>query len=142
MNSVTVPGVRVLAVWRGWLTEVPPAGGTPRDPEVAMERHALSVTAENHPGVLTKVCGLFATRDANIQYLAAAPTLQKGVSHMTIVVRANEQFDVEDLITHVEQLPHVVAVEAISDVEAVATELQATADRAPRTVGSLTQRAF
>ncbi len=107
-----------------------------------MERHALSVTAENHPGVLTKVCGLFATRSANIQYLAAAPTLQKGVSHMTIVVRADEQFDVEDLITHVEQVPHVVAVEAIDDVEAVVEELQVVNERAPRTVGSLTQRAF
>ena len=35
-----------------------------------------------------------------------------------------------------------VEVVAHDDVEAVATELQTTADRAPRTVGSLTQRAF
>jgi len=107
-----------------------------------MERHALSVTAENHPGVLTQVCGLFATREANIQYLAAGPTDQRGLSHMTIVVRAVEHMDVEDLVDHAHKVPHVTAVEVLEDVDTVVDELQAMNERAPRTVGSLTQRAF
>ncbi|SNC74297.1 acetolactate synthase-1/3 small subunit [Kytococcus aerolatus] len=107
-----------------------------------MERHALSVTAENHPGVLVKVCGQFSTRSANIQYLAAAPTDQRGLSHMTIVVRADQAIDVQDLVEHMEKVQHVTAVEVIEDVEGVIAELEPISERAPRTVGSLTQRAY
>ncbi|WP_462418199.1 ACT domain-containing protein [Kytococcus sp. Marseille-QA3725] len=107
-----------------------------------MERHALSITAENHPGVLAKICGLFSTREANIQYLAAGPTTQRGLSHMTIVVRAAEHLDVEDLVDHAHKVQHVTAVEVLEDVDAVVADLQAMDEHAPRTVGSLQQRAF
>lgn len=107
-----------------------------------MERHALSITAENHPGVLTQVCGLFATREANIQYLAAGPTDQRNLSHMTVVVRAAGHLDVEDLVAHAEKVPHVTAVEVLQDVETVVDELQAMDERTPRTVSALSRHAF
>ena len=49
-----------------------------------MQRHVLSVLVENEPGVLSRVVGLFSGRGFNIHSLNVAPSLEEGVSHMTI----------------------------------------------------------
>ena len=51
-----------------------------------MSRHTLSVLVENKPGVLTRVAGLFARRDFNIESLAVGPTEHEDVSRITLVV--------------------------------------------------------
>ena len=47
-------------------------------------RRVLSVLVENEPGVLSRVAGLFSGRGFNIESLNVAPTLEDGVSLMTI----------------------------------------------------------
>ena len=54
-------------------------------------RHVLSVLVENEPGVLSRVVGLFSGRGFNIESLNVAPTLESGVSHMTIATSGDEQ---------------------------------------------------
>jgi acetolactate synthase-1/3 small subunit len=53
-------------------------------------RHILSVTVENEPGVLSRVAGLFSGRGFNIESLNVGPTLDPGVSHMTITNDGDE----------------------------------------------------
>ena len=53
-------------------------------------KYTLSVLVENHPGVLSKVSGLFARRGFNIDSLAVGITEDPAISRMTIVVNGDE----------------------------------------------------
>ena len=53
-------------------------------------KHTLSVLVENHPGVLSRVAGLFARRGFNIESLAVGTTTDPGVSCITIVADDRE----------------------------------------------------
>ena len=56
-------------------------------------KHTISVLVENHPGVLSRVSGLFARRGFNIESLAVGTTAQPDVSCITIVVDDKETLD-------------------------------------------------
>jgi len=50
----------------------------------------LSVLVENHPGVLSRIAGLFSRRGFNIDSLAVGTTENPDISRMTIVVEGDE----------------------------------------------------
>lgn len=54
-------------------------------------RHILSVTVTNHPGVLSRVSGLFTRRNFNIDSLNVGETEDPEYSRMTIVVRGDDR---------------------------------------------------
>ena len=70
-------------------------------------RRVLSVLVENEPGVLSRVAGLFSGRGFNIESLNVAPTLEDGVSLMTITTSGDEQI--------IEQLRKLVTVVKVVD---------------------------
>ena len=49
-------------------------------------KYTMSVLVENHPGVLSKVSGLFSRRGFNIDSLAVGVTEDSTISRITIVV--------------------------------------------------------
>lgn len=85
-------------------------------------RHVLSVLVENEPGVLARVVSLFSGRGFNIESLNVAPTLETGVSHMTIVTSGDEQI-VEQIIKQLRKLVTVIKVVDFQDIEAVEREM-------------------
>ena len=70
-------------------------------------RRVLSVLVENEPGVLSRVAGLFSGRGFNIESLNVAPTLEDGVSLMTI--SGDEQI-IEQIVKQLRKLVTVVKV--------------------------------
>lgn len=72
-------------------------------------RRVLSVLVENEPGVLSRVAGLFSGRGFNIESLNVAPTLEEGVSHMTITTSGDEQI-IEQIVKQLRKLVTVVKV--------------------------------
>ena len=70
-------------------------------------RRVLSVLVENEPGVLSRVAGLFSGRGFNIESLNVAPTLEDGVSLMTITTSGDEQI--------IEQIVKLVTVVKVVD---------------------------
>ncbi len=85
-------------------------------------RHVLSVLVENEPGVLSRVAGLFSGRGFNIDTLNVGPTLEKGVSLMTISTHGDEQI-VEQIIKQLRKLITVIKVVDLSDTKAVEREM-------------------
>ena len=73
-----------------------------------MQRHVLSVLVENEPGVLSRVAGLFSGRGFNIDSLNVAPTLEEGVSHMTITTYGDDA-TAKQIIRQVNKVQEVVA---------------------------------
>lgn len=85
-------------------------------------RHVLSVLVENEPGVLSRVAGLFSGRGFNIESLNVAPTLEPGVSHMTIATSGDEQI-IEQIIKQLRKLVTVIKVVDFQDMAAVEREM-------------------
>ncbi len=87
-----------------------------------MRNHILSITVENEPGVLSRVAGLFSGRGFNIESLNVAPTLEAGVSRMTIITAGDESI-VEQIVKQLRKLVTVITVRDYTEVKAVEREL-------------------
>ncbi|MDA8442131.1 MAG: acetolactate synthase small subunit [Peptococcaceae bacterium] len=74
--------------------------------------HTLTVLVDNHPGVLTRVSGLFSRRGYNIDSLTVCATENPDISRMTIVVKGDDW--VIEQVT--KQLHKLVVVHKISDI--------------------------
>ena len=85
-------------------------------------RHTLSVLVENEPGVLSRVAGLFSGRGFNIESLNVAPTLEEGVSLMTIITDGDDLI-VEQIIKQLRKLITVIKVVDLSYAQAVEREM-------------------
>ena len=92
---------------------------------MAMEnRHTLAVLVENRPGVLARVAGMFSRRNYNIHSLAVGPTEDPRVSRMTIVVGADAEEHLEQVIKQLNKLIHVLKIVELEPDSSVGRELQ------------------
>lgn len=87
-----------------------------------MAKHTLSVLVENHPGVLSRVAGLFSRRGFNIDSLAVGVTEDPEVSRMTIVVDGDE-YVVEQVSKQLNKLVDVIKIKKLDDNDSVSREL-------------------
>jgi acetolactate synthase-1/3 small subunit len=85
-------------------------------------RHTLSVTVENEPGVLSRVAGLFSGRGFNIESLNVGPTLDPGMSIMTITTEGDEQI-IEQIVKQLRKLITVIKVVDLTELKSVQREL-------------------
>jgi acetolactate synthase-1/3 small subunit len=85
-------------------------------------KHTLSVLVENHPGVLSKVSGLFSRRSFNIDSLAVGITEDPSVSRITIVVDGDE-YIIEQVEKQLNKLVDVIKVKALEPGEFISCEL-------------------
>lgn len=83
-----------------------------------MEKYTLSVLVENHPGILTKVSGLFSRRGFNIESLAVGTTQDADVSRITIEVIGNEQ-TVEQIAKQLSKLIDVIKLKTLREADVV-----------------------
>ena len=100
-----------------------------------MSRHTLSVLVENKPGVLTRVAGLFARRDFNIESLAVGPTEHEDVSRITLVVTV-EEHPLEQVTKQLNKLINVIKIVELDPAASVQRELLLVKVRADATVRS------
>ena len=75
-------------------------------------KYTMSVLVENHPGVLSKVSGLFSRRGFNIDSLAVGVTEDPTVSRMTIVVDGDE-YVVEQVEKQLNKVIPVIKVKTL-----------------------------
>jgi acetolactate synthase-1/3 small subunit len=85
-------------------------------------KHTLSVTVENEPGVLSRVAGLFSGRGFNIESLNVGPTLDPGVSVMTISTEGDEQI-IEQIVKQLRKLITVIKVVDLTEMKSVLREM-------------------
>jgi len=86
------------------------------------QRHILSVLVENEPGVLSRVAGLFSGRGFNIESLNVGPTLEAGVSRMTITTSGETQI-IEQIVKQLRKVITVIKVVDMIDHKAVEREM-------------------
>ncbi len=83
----------------------------------------LTVIVNNHAGVLNRITGLFLRRNFNIQSIAVGETENPGLSRMTIVITADDDRAVEQVIKQLHKQIDVLKVSDITDLPMVAREL-------------------
>jgi acetolactate synthase-1/3 small subunit len=69
---------------------------------------ALRLTVNNHPGVMSHVCGLFARRAFNVEGILVTPQAGGGTSRIWLVVHRDERL--EQMIRQVRKLYDVLEV--------------------------------
>lgn len=85
-------------------------------------KHTISVLVENEFGVLARISGLFSGRGFNIESLSVAPTLEPGISRMTIVTRGDDRI-LEQINKQLNKLISTIKVVDFTDEEYVEREL-------------------
>ena len=69
----------------------------------------LELTVNNHPGVMSHICGLFSRRAYNVEGIACIPIGAGETSRMWLQVNENQKL--EQIIKQVKKLPDVLALE-------------------------------
>jgi acetolactate synthase-1/3 small subunit len=87
-----------------------------------MSQHTLSVLVNNHPGLLSKVSGLFSRRSFNIDSLAVGICEIPDCSRMTIVVNGDEAM-VDQVIKQLDKLIDVIEIEHLPVQNSVFREM-------------------
>ena len=83
--------------------------------------HTISILCDDHPGVMTRISGLFSRRGFNIESLSVGHTEIPGKSRFTIVVQGDEAI-LEQVRKQLQKLVHVIKVWDIKKAEAVERE--------------------
>ncbi len=85
-------------------------------------KQAFSVLADNHPGVLLRMTGLFSRRGFNIDSLVACNTENPAVSRITIVVTGDEGIFTQ-VIRQLFKLEEIIKVEMLDIDDCTASEM-------------------
>ncbi len=83
-----------------------------------MEKHTISMLVKNHPGVLSRISGLFSRRGYNIENLSVGVTEEENISRMTIVVKG-DSYVVEQITKQLNKLIEVIKVVVLTPEESV-----------------------
>ncbi len=92
-------------------------------------RHIIAVLLENEAGALSRVVGLFAQRNYNIDSLTVAPTEDATLSRLTLTTTGDTS-KIEQIIKHLYKVIEVVKVIDLSDSDHVERELMLVKVRA------------
>ena len=93
-------------------------------------RRIISILLENEAGALSRVIGLFAQRNYNIESLTVAPTDDKSLSRLTLTTSATD-VEVEQITKQLNKLIEVVKLADLTDGEHVERELMLLKVKAP-----------
>ncbi len=85
-------------------------------------RRIIAVLLENEPGALSRVVGLFAQRNYNIETLTVAPTEDETLSRLTLTTSGDER-KIEQITKHLNKLIEVVKVVDLTEGDHVEREL-------------------
>ena len=85
-------------------------------------RRIISVLLENEAGALSRVVGLFAQRNYNIETLTVAPTEDETLSRLTLTTSASDT-QVEQITKQLNKLIEVVKLVDLTEGEHIEREL-------------------
>lgn len=69
----------------------------------------IELTVNNHPGVMSHICGLFARRAYNVEGIACMPVNGGGKSKIWLLVNVEDRLD--QMVKQVDKLEDVLGVE-------------------------------
>lgn len=86
-------------------------------------KYTLAVLVENKPGVLTHISGLISRRAFNIESIAAGYTEEDDMTRITVVVDADDQYELEQVVNQLSKLIDVIKIIDLTGQDRVHREL-------------------
>lgn len=86
-------------------------------------KRIITLTVQNHSGVLNRVTGMLQRRQFNIESISVGETETPGISKMTLVVEVTDHQKVEQLTKQLNKQIDVIKVSDITNKAIVAREL-------------------
>ena len=90
---------------------------------IIAEIAVLELVVNNHPGVMSHICGLFSRRAYNLEGIVCIPV--RGGSTSKMWLQVNEEVKLEQIIKQVKKLPDVFSVTRHDDGHKVFETVQA-----------------
>jgi acetolactate synthase-1/3 small subunit len=87
-----------------------------------MHTHIISLLVEDHPGVLTRMSGMFTMRGINITSLTVSPCEKDGLSRMTVAIDGSESV-LEQVRKQLSNLIEVVKVVDLAENKSIIRDL-------------------
>lgn len=85
-------------------------------------KHTIAILVEDHPGVMSRVAGLFTRRGFNIESIAVGHSETAGISRMTIVVSGDQKI-LEQVTKQLNKLVDIIRVRDIPPQNIIEREL-------------------
>ena len=85
-------------------------------------KHTIAILVEDHPGVMSRVAGLFTRRGFNIESIAVGHSETAGISRMTIVVSGDQKI-LEQVTKQLNKLVDIIRVRDIPPQNILEREL-------------------
>src|SRR3954465_228108 len=85
-------------------------------------KHVVSILAENKPGVLSRIAGLFARRGFNIDTLPVGPTDDESISRFTLTVDGAVH-PIDQVTKQLHKLVNVIKIRDLEPEETLARDL-------------------
>ena len=85
-------------------------------------KHVISLLVENRPGVLTRVAGMFARRNFNIDTLAVGPTQDMQFSRITVTLDGADHY-IDQVIKQLHKLVNVIKISDLEPKDTVTREM-------------------
>jgi acetolactate synthase-1/3 small subunit len=86
-------------------------------------KRVVTLTVNNNSGVLNRITGLISKRQFNIESITVGPTMNPGVSKMTLIVPIEDPAKMEQLLKQLQKQIDVLKVTDITDKRIVTREL-------------------
>lgn len=83
----------------------------------------LAILVDNTPGVLTRVSGLIARRDFNIESISAGYTEESDVTRINIEVSVKDDHELDMIVRQLGKLVDVINIVNLGKVESIIREL-------------------
>lgn len=99
------------------------ASETPQAPDASRPQAVLELTVNNHPGVMSHICGLFARRGYNLEGIFCMPIGTGAHSRIWLLVKADHRL--EQMIKQVRKLEDVLSLQRHSADHEVFVRLEA-----------------
>lgn len=86
-------------------------------------KYLLAVLVDNRPGVLTHIAGLISRRAFNIESIAAGYTEEPDVTRINIVVTADSDVELEQIVNQLNKLIDVIKIVNLTRIDSIQREL-------------------
>ncbi|MEN6627610.1 MAG: acetolactate synthase small subunit [Candidatus Sumerlaeia bacterium] len=94
----------------------------PNTASPTQHEHVIAILVENHPGVLARISGMFATRGYNIESLAVGTTQHPTISQITVALRGDDKV-IDQIIQQLSKMVDVIRVMDMSNQIHIEREL-------------------
>lgn len=88
-----------------------------------MKTYVLSVTVDNNPGVLTRVCQLFNRRAYNLESVTAGVTENERISRLTLITKVEGEHEIDQVVKQLKKLENVYKVSRFKNSNSLCKEI-------------------